>query len=95
MAPNLFGSTGVLLAEATIEDPKTLKVPTPVHTEHQPQQKKSVEPYPGTDKNYKWTFVWRNTLAFIYLHLAAFYGYYLMFTKAHAATNITCKSLIT
>lgn len=89
MAPNLFGTSGVLLAEATIEDPKSLKS---VQPEYQPQpQKRAAEPYPGTDKNYKWTFVWRNTLAFIYLHIAAFYGYYLMFTKANASTNIWCK----
>lgn len=87
MAPNLFGSTGVLLAEATIEDPKQLKKQTPIS---QPQEKIQNEPYPGTDKNYKWTFVWRNTLAFIYLHSAACYGVYLMFTKATFWTNIDC-----
>lgn len=87
MAPNLFGTTGVLLAEATIEDTKTIKKQAPINL---PKEKINNEIYPGTDKNYKWVFVWRNTLAFIYLHTAAIFGLYLIFTKAHSSTILYC-----
>ncbi|XP_014478404.1 PREDICTED: acyl-CoA Delta(11) desaturase-like [Dinoponera quadriceps] len=30
-------------------------------------------------KNYEWKIVWRNVISFIYIHLAGFYGMYLMF----------------
>nr|AGO45840.1 acyl-CoA desaturase HvirGATD [Heliothis virescens] len=32
------------------------------------------------NRDYEWQVVWRNVLAFVYLHVAAVYGLYLMFT---------------
>ncbi|KAI5638870.1 acyl-CoA desaturase 2 [Phthorimaea operculella] len=34
----------------------------------------------GKRRDYEWQIVWRNVLAFIYLHGAATYGFYLIFT---------------
>lgn len=76
-------ATGMLLAQTEVEKPKTFGKQQPKKVE--PQE----ESFPGTDKNYKWEFVWRNTIAFIYLHITAAYGLYLMFTQAHAISNIT------
>lgn len=38
--------------------------------------------------------VWRNVLIFVYLHVAALYGFYLCFTVAKLATLVWCKSFI-
>ncbi|XP_026483469.2 acyl-CoA Delta-9 desaturase-like [Vanessa tameamea] len=34
----------------------------------------------GKRRDYEWQIVWRNVLAFIYLHVATFYAFYLIFT---------------
>ncbi|KAJ0175634.1 hypothetical protein K1T71_008793 [Dendrolimus kikuchii] len=39
-----------------------------------------VSPSQRKNRDYEWHIVWRNVLAFIYLHVAAAYGFYLMFT---------------
>ena len=36
----------------------------------------------------KYHIVWRNVILFAYLHLAAFYGVYLMFTSAKILTSL-------
>ncbi|KAJ8721555.1 hypothetical protein PYW07_002330 [Mythimna separata] len=38
------------------------------------------EPIKRKNRDYEWQVVWRNVLAFVYLHAAALYGFYLMFT---------------
>lgn len=43
-------------------------------------------PNPPVKKPYKRTIVWRNVLLFVYLHLAALYGLYLMLFSAKLAT---------
>ncbi|XP_014279996.2 acyl-CoA Delta-9 desaturase isoform X1 [Halyomorpha halys] len=43
-------------------------------------------PNPPVKKPYKRSIVWRNVLLFIYLHIAALYGLYLMFFSAKLAT---------
>ncbi|XP_077286019.1 acyl-CoA Delta-9 desaturase-like [Arctopsyche grandis] len=39
-------------------------------------------------KEYKWEIVWRNTIAFIYLHLGTIYGIYLAYTYAKWQTSL-------
>lgn len=41
---------------------------------------------------YKWKIVWRNVIAFLYLHISAVYGLYLCFTGAKLITVIYSKS---
>lgn len=44
--------------------------------------------------NYPKKFVWRNIIAFTYLHIAAIYGGYLFLFSAKWQTNIFGKSCI-
>lgn len=44
-----------------------------------------------TAEKRKFELVWRNIFLFGYLHLAAFYGVYLIFTTAKWATLFFCK----
>ncbi|XP_041988696.1 acyl-CoA Delta-9 desaturase-like [Aricia agestis] len=48
-------------------------------TEYTPETKR---------RDYEWQIVWRNVLAFVYLHIAGVYGLYLAFTVAKAQTVI-------
>lgn len=86
MAPNLFGSSGVLLAEATIERPKQIAV-TSQQTPPQTVQRAT----PVEEDPYKWKFAWLNILAFIYLHITMVYGFYLFFAVASWGTIIFSK----
>ncbi|XP_014252807.1 acyl-CoA Delta(11) desaturase-like isoform X1 [Cimex lectularius] len=47
-----------------------------------------------TKPQYEWKIVWRNVLAFAYLHIGAFYGLYLLFTQALAQTILFTVVLI-
>lgn len=76
MAPNVFGSSLALISEAAQQNSNQEKPPTdksfsqkPAATESQSQNKK-----------YRWRIVWRNAIAFAYLHIGALYGLYLAFT---------------
>lgn len=40
---------------------------------------------------YKWHIVWRNVIAFVYLHVFSIYGLYLIFFKAKLMTTICGK----
>lgn len=42
----------------------------------------------------KLELVWRNIILFAYLHLAALYGFWLMFTSAKWQTALTGKTLL-
>lgn len=44
------------------------------------------------EKKYELQIVWRNVILFIYFHIAALYGVYLMFTSAKLATIIFSKT---
>lgn len=88
MAPNLFGTSGVLLAEATIERPKQIAV-VPQQT---PQQ--TVKKAPVEENLYQWKFAWLNISAFIYLHITMIYGFYLFFAVASWGTIIFSKLFI-
>lgn len=41
--------------------------------------------------DYEWKIVWRNVIAFLYLHISSLYGLYLMFTVARGYTNLWGK----
>lgn len=79
MAPNITSApTGVLFEDDTLEDSN---IPP-------------VESFSGNagkkyeSKPYKVQIVWRNVILFVYLHAAALYGAYLMFTSAKILTSI-------
>lgn len=82
MAPNLFGTSATLLLEASQQGISQEKSVT-----------KSAEPQLVKIKSdkpkYKWHIVWRNVIAFAYIHAAAVYGLYLALTTAKFASFIT------
>jgi len=76
MAPNITGSpTGVLFEDDTVE---TVTVPSvePKNHDSKPPEK------------YRRQIVWRNVMLFVYLHVAAVYGAYLMLTSAKIITTV-------
>ncbi|XP_033226668.1 (11Z)-hexadec-11-enoyl-CoA conjugase-like [Belonocnema kinseyi] len=86
MAPTLFGSSATLLLEAS---------------QHGISQEKKSVPKPelslskarSDEKKYKWHVVWRNVIAFVYIHGAAVYGLYLVFTSAKFASFVTAIAI--
>ncbi|XP_046435914.1 acyl-CoA Delta-9 desaturase [Neodiprion pinetum] len=85
MAPNLLGSTATLFLEATQQDIRQSKTPESV-----PSTSKSTAQTAQTrdEPKYKWRIVWRNVIAFLYLHIGALYGFYLFFAGAKFLTLI-------
>lgn len=91
MAPNLFGNSATLFLEASqnvaqdkkidvdIKNNKPVKVATK-------QPKASDKSSNSDNKDYKWKIVWRNVIAFVYLHVGALYGLYYLVTSAKFAT---------
>ncbi|XP_043253683.1 acyl-CoA Delta-9 desaturase-like isoform X2 [Colletes gigas] len=84
MAPNLFGTSATLYLEASQQNvrqdgqsPEKLKL-----------QKHVVQPTSDVTPTYKWNIVWRNVIAFIYLHFGALYGLYLMFNGTKLYTIV-------
>ncbi|KAK9504993.1 hypothetical protein O3M35_009151 [Rhynocoris fuscipes] len=76
MSPNLTGpATGLFLAEAEV-------ITTPKQSQ-QPQVQPSKKLHAP---KYTWHIVWRNVLAFVYLHVGALYGLYLLFTATKGLT---------
>lgn len=85
MAPNLLGSTNMFLAEATIthEDQKSRKA------EEKPAIQSQSPPSPASkEPKYRWSIVWRNVFAFLYLHLGTLYGFYLILFQAKILTVV-------
>lgn len=82
MAPNVTGSTGLFLAGAEV-------ISSPPITPKEPVSKR---PGPVRERpQYPWKIVWRNVIAFIYLHVGAVYGLYLCFVAAKWQTVIWGK----
>lgn len=81
MAPNVTSPTSMFLAEAeVISQPRKL---TPKEPLRPPPQSKAL----GPKSEYHWQIVWRNVIAFIYLHSVSVYGFYLIFLgKVHLYT---------
>ncbi|CAL7934099.1 unnamed protein product [Xylocopa violacea] len=85
MAPNLFGTSATLYLEASQQNVLQGKSTT----ENTASQKLLVQnSFNSQQPKYKWRIVWRNVLAFIYLHIASFYGVYLIFTQAKFITFV-------
>lgn len=81
MAPNLFGTSATLLLEASqqgISQEKSVTKPEP-----------SLIKIKSDKPKYKWHIVWRNVIAFVYIHAAAVYGLYLALTTAKFASFVT------
>lgn len=84
MAPNLFGSSATLFLEATQQN-VSQKKPT---SEKAATQQLSSQKAQNAKSKYQWNIVWRNVIAFVYLHLGALYGLYLLLVAAKAYTFI-------
>ncbi|CAD1471199.1 unnamed protein product, partial [Heterotrigona itama] len=80
MAPNMFGSSATLYLETSQQDKSTTEKAS--NQTLQPQKSSAVQP------KYKWNIVWRNVIAFIYLHIGAMYGLYLSFTSIKLQTTL-------
>lgn len=91
MTPNLFGNSAALFLEASqpgVSAPAQRKQQLPPA---QVQSKQLTKPK-ATPK-YKWRIVWRNVVAFLYLHIGALYGLYLVFAGARFYTFLFSESL--
>nr|CAD7449991.1 unnamed protein product [Timema bartmani] len=87
MAPNLTTASALFLTdtEGSVIYPSAPQSLTSRKTQ-QHQSSQLELPSSGAAPYYEWSIVWRNVLAFIYLHGGALYGLYLVFTTAHPAT---------
>ncbi|XP_066580981.1 acyl-CoA Delta-9 desaturase-like [Prorops nasuta] len=87
MAPNLFGTSATIFLEAAQQD---IRLEKPIETSAKiaPVQQLSEETPQSKQPKYKWKIVWRNVIAFLYLHIGALYGLYLLFTGAKGLTAI-------
>ncbi|XP_071864740.1 acyl-CoA Delta-9 desaturase-like isoform X2 [Bombus fervidus] len=84
MAPNLFGTSATLYLEASQQN---------IHQEKSTAEKTNnqellVEKSSNIESSYEWKIVWRNVIAFTYLHIGAIYGLYLAFTSIKYMTSI-------
>lgn len=82
MAPNLFGNSATLFLEASQQDVSQKKTAT----EKTVMQKLPVQKAQNSKPKYEWKIVWRNVIAFLYLHLGALYGLYLVLVAAKIYT---------
>lgn len=78
MAPNLFGSSATLFLEASQQDVSQKKNAS----EKTITQKVPLQNTQNSPPKYKWKIVWRNVIAFLYLHLGALYGLYILTVAA-------------
>lgn len=83
MAPNLLGNTATLFLEATQQDVRQSKPTEPAVPSASNNLAKKLGP---KEPNYEWKIVWRNVIAFVYLHVGALYGFYLFFAGAKFLT---------
>lgn len=82
MAPNLFGNSATLFLEASQQDVSQKKSTG----EKNESQKLSLQKTQDSKHKYQWKIVWRNVIAFIYLHVGAVYGLYIVLTVARVYT---------
>lgn len=83
MAPNLYGNSATLFLEASqnVKQNNTKKDKNE-NNDDLVTKKINIKP------KYKWHIVWRNVVAFVYLHAGALYGLYLMFSGAKIQSSI-------
>ncbi|XP_047357293.1 acyl-CoA Delta-9 desaturase-like isoform X2 [Vespa velutina] len=84
MAPNLFGTSASLFLEASQQNLIQEKSTTEKTSTPKLETQKSLR----SKSKYKWKIVWRNVIAFLYLHISALYGLYMCFTVAKLITVI-------
>ena len=84
MAPALFGSSATLLLEASQQG-------IPQEKQSITQSESCASQVKCEKQKYKWNIVWRNVIAFIYIHAAGLYGLYLVFTKVKFASFVIGK----
>lgn len=82
MAPNLFGNSATLFLEASQQDVSQKKTAT----EKTVTQKLSLQKTQNSKPKYQWKIVWRNVIAFLYLHFGALYGLYILTVAAKSYT---------
>lgn len=75
MAPNLFGNSATLFLEASQQN-VSQKKSAAEKTQQSTQKSQSSKP------KYQWKLVWRNLIAFSYLHFGALYGLYILIVAA-------------
>lgn len=92
MAPNLFGTSATLFLEATQQDVSSQK---PSSEKNATQKLTSLQKAQSAKPQYEWKIVWRNVIAFMYLHLSALYGIYLLTVAARGYTAIWGTILFT
>ncbi|XP_012142118.2 acyl-CoA Delta-9 desaturase isoform X3 [Megachile rotundata] len=85
MAPNLFGTSSTLYLEASQQGVHQDKSTTEKTSSQPVQVQKTPE---KVQQKYKWKIVWRNVIAFIYLHIGSLYGMYLFFNGTRFYTLI-------
>ncbi|XP_012217553.1 acyl-CoA Delta-9 desaturase-like [Linepithema humile] len=83
MAPNLFGNSATLFLEASQDISQKKSAAEKAVTQKLPLQKAQ-----NSKPKYQWKIVWRNVIAFVYLHLGSLYGLYLCFTAAKLYTTL-------
>ncbi|KAK0164233.1 hypothetical protein PV328_002884 [Microctonus aethiopoides] len=81
MAPNLFGNSATLFLEASQNVPQDKADVKNTTTKAAVSSDKS-----QNKSKYKWNIVWRNVIAFVYLHTGLLYGLYLLITGARILT---------
>ncbi|GAB1864920.1 Acyl-CoA Delta(11) desaturase [Camponotus japonicus] len=82
MAPNLFGNSATLFLEASQQDVTQKKNATEKTT----TQKLPLQKIQNSKPKYQWKIVWRNVIAFLYLHISALYGLYILIVAAKGYT---------
>ncbi|KAI4499366.1 hypothetical protein M0802_005626 [Mischocyttarus mexicanus] len=88
MAPNLFGTLASLFLEAS--QPGVLKENSKI--EKTISSKLEKQKLLKSQPKYKWNIVWRNVIAFLYLHIGSIYGLYIAFTAAKLYTTLFALS---
>ncbi|KAH0950952.1 hypothetical protein HN011_004075 [Eciton burchellii] len=86
MAPNLFGNFATLFLEASQQNVPQMKS----SSEKATTQKLSLQKTEDSKPKYEWKIVWRNVIAFVYLHVGALYGLYIAVTAAKFYTCLWC-----
>ncbi|XP_011698178.1 PREDICTED: acyl-CoA Delta(11) desaturase-like [Wasmannia auropunctata] len=84
MAPNLFGSSATLFLEASQQNVSQKKSAA----EKSVTQKLPIQKAQSSKPKNQWKIVWRNMIAFAYLHIGALYGLYILITAAQFYTFV-------
>ena len=81
MSPNIFGNSATLFLEASQQNvPQDKSVADTTKPVKVPIDK------PKNASKYEWKIVWRNVIAFVYLHVGSIYALYLAYYEMKALT---------